>query len=44
MDWLDQARRDAGSNTPIVIARADGREPIAIISLDDLIPMLIGEL
>lgn len=43
-DWLDQAARDAGDKVPIVVARADGRKPIVIMSLDAAIPMIRGEI
>jgi len=43
-DWLDQATRDAQQNTPVVVARADGRKSFAIMWLDDLLPMLQGEI
>lgn len=42
--WLDQARTDAGEKIPVVIARADGRKPIAIVDLDAFIPLIQGEL
>ncbi len=44
-DWLQQAQRDAKpGNTPIVVARADGRRAVAILDLEALIPLIQGEL
>ena len=39
-EWLDQAQRDAGTKTPIVVARADGRRSIAILDFEALLPLL----
>jgi hypothetical protein len=42
-EWLDQATRAAKPNqTPLVIARADRRESIVIMRLDDFLPLLQG--
>jgi hypothetical protein len=43
-DWLDQAIRDAKHLTPVVVARGDGKEAIAILRLKDFIPLMQGEL
>ena len=41
--WLDQAIKAAGENlTPVVIAKADRKEPIVIMRLDDFLS-IIGE-
>ena len=42
--WLEQCIDACGSDIPVVIARADGQEPIAILRLDDLVPLIAGEL
>lgn len=43
--WLDQCAAAAGErDVPVVIARGDGREPLAILRLEDLVPLLAGEL
>jgi len=42
-DWLDQATRAANpAQKPLVIARADRRESIIIMRLDDFLPLLKG--
>lgn len=35
--WLDQAIKAAGTKTPVVIAKADRKEPIAIMRLSDFL-------
>ena len=43
--WLEQCAEAAGErDIPVVIARADGKEAIAIMRLDDLVPLIAGEL
>lgn len=46
--WLEQVDRacavTVGGGIPVVVARADGKEPIAILRLDDLVPLIAGEL
>ena len=43
--WLDQCLAAAGDgDIPIVVARGDGREALAIMRLEDLVPLLAGEL
>jgi hypothetical protein len=42
--WLDQARRDCGKQTPVVVARADGRQAIAILDFEAFVTLLQGEL
>ena len=42
--WLEQCIEACGNDIPVVIARADGQEPIAILRLDDLVPLIAGEL
>ena len=42
-DWLDQASKAAKPDQkPLVIARADRRENIIIMRLDDFLPLLRG--
>ena len=45
-EWLDQcaAASNGAQDIPIVIARADGEDAIAIIRLADLVPLIAGEL
>ena len=42
--WLEQCIAACGTDVPIVIARGDGKEAIAILRLDDLVPLIAGEL
>ena len=43
--WMDQALKACETgDIPIVIARGDGHDAVALIFLDDLTPMLAGEL
>lgn len=43
--WLKQCITAADeSDIPVVIARADGQDAIAILRLDDLVPLIAGEL
>lgn len=39
-EWLEQAMRDAGPQTPLVIARGDGKPPIVIMYLGHFIPIM----
>jgi Holliday junction resolvase len=42
--WLEQCAKACGTDTPVVIARADGQPAIAIMLLTDLVPLIRGEL
>lgn len=45
MAWLEQAIACAElDQIPVVIARADGKEPVAIMRLSDVVPLIAGEL
>ena len=39
-DWLAQAKRDAGSKCPVVAHRRNGREWVAILTLQDLLNLM----
>ena len=44
-NWLEQATEDAGPDrVPVVIVRADRKQPVAILALADLMPLLSGEI
>ena len=39
--WLDQAKKSAGEqHTPVVVAKADHKEPIVIMRLDDFLNLM----
>jgi len=42
MSWLEQCKAacSLATDVPIVVARADGEEAIAILRLEDLVPMI----
>ena len=44
--WLEQceAATNGEREIPVVVARADGKEAIAILRLADLVPLIAGEL
>ena len=43
--WMDQALAACASgDIPVVIARGDGHDAVALIFLDDLTPLIAGEL
>jgi hypothetical protein len=43
--WLEQARADADAGqVPVVVARGDGKRPLAILDLDELLALIQGEL
>lgn len=43
--WVDQCMEACGSgDVPIVVARADGHSAVAIMLLEDLAPLIAGEL
>lgn len=39
-EWLAQAQRDAGENMPVVAHRKNGKEWVAILTLDDLLSLI----
>ena len=39
-NWFEQAQRDAGSKTPVVVHRKSNKPWMAILTLDDLIQIL----
>jgi Holliday junction resolvase len=41
-DWLDQAKRDAGTNIPIVAHRRNRQDWVAILPLHELVELLKG--
>lgn len=45
-EWLEQAARACSQvgDVPTVIARADGKDAIAIVYLKDFVPLMRGEL
>ena len=44
-EFMRQAESNAGDKTPIVILREDGdREPMALMRLKNLVPLIQGEL
>jgi Holliday junction resolvase len=38
--WLDQAKRDAGNKTPVVMHRRNNQDWVAILSLNDFLTLL----
>lgn len=45
MAWLEQCIAcSKQGEIPVVVARADGKEPVAIMRLADIVPLIAGEL
>ena len=39
-EWMEQAQKNCGANTPLVVLRANYKKPMVLIDLDDFLRLL----